>query len=64
MIEVDCGKLMHTQTQTGRHTHTQVEKEREVRGEGIKMEREEVMKEGKSFRERQLTGVFLHDCSC
>ena len=45
-------------------THTQVEKEREVRGEGIKMEREEVMKEGKSFRERQLTGVFLHDCSC
>ena len=32
MIEVDCGKLLHTQTQTGRHTHTQVEKEREVRG--------------------------------
>ena len=45
-------------------TYTQVEKEREVRGEGIKMEREEVMKEGKSFRERQLTGLFLHDCSC
>ena len=66
MIEVDCGKLLHAQTQTGRHTHTQVEKEREVRG-GCRDEDEggrgeERMQE--SFRERQLTGVFLHDCSC
>ena len=47
-------------------THTQVEKEKEVRG-GCRDEDEggrgeERMQE--SFRERQLTGVFMHDCRC